>query len=57
MQISGGKYDRDDYMLQSAEVAGGEGRGGLVVHNNSDEDDEEVSWQGNIDARSRGRKS
>ena len=34
-----------------------EGRGGLVVHNNSDEDDEEVSWQGNIDARSRGRKS
>ena len=28
MQISGGKYDRDDYMLQSAEVAGGEERGG-----------------------------
>ena len=35
-----------------------EGReGGLVVHNNSDEDDEEVSSPGNIDAGSRGRKS
>ena len=31
--------------------------GGLVVHNNSDEDDEQLSWQANIDAGSRGRKS
>ena len=34
----------------------GEG-GGLVGHNNSDEDDEGVSSPGNIDAGSRGRKS
>ena len=34
-----------------------EGEGGLVVHNNSDEDDEQLSWQANIDAGSRGRKS
>ena len=47
MQISGGEYGRDDYFIQPAEVG---------AHNNSDEDDEQVSSQGNIGAGSRGRK-